>query len=438
MKRGGCGHSLISVAVGLVALGSVSVAGAVAFTQGNLIVSGTATTVKEITPSGTLVQTLPSAGSGFTTGMCFDASGNLLVTMFTDGALAKYSNTGALVDPTFMSAPGQPEACVRDAAGNFYVTSVSGVAAIRKFSPTGTLLQSYIPGKRSDWLDLAADQCTMYWDDEGQTSVIHRHNVCTDTDLGPLGGNGQYTALRVLPGSGDIIVANGAASSVERFSPGGTLLGSWLPAGGSGTVFSLNLDPDGVTFWTGTTDGDVFRFALSGFGSQITMIDSGNAEMYGVAVVGEITVAIGGLSINNVSKNEGSGGGTTPFVFTVTLSQASQSTVTVNYATANGTALEGSDYAATSGTLTFNPGDMSKTITVQVTADNDVESNETFFVNLSNPVNATISQGQGTGTIVNDDSAVVVVNVPTVNEWMLAVIGLLLAASATLALRRRR
>ena len=80
--------------------------------------------------------------------------------------------------------------------------------------------------------------------------------------------------------------------------------------------------------------------------------------------------------------------------------------MTVNYATANGTALAGSDYTAASGTLTFAPGQTSKTVTVNVTGDTVVEPNETFVVNLSAPTGATLFDGQGLGTILNDDGPV--------------------------------
>ncbi len=80
--------------------------------------------------------------------------------------------------------------------------------------------------------------------------------------------------------------------------------------------------------------------------------------------------------------------------------------MTVQFATANGTATTGdNDYQSTSGTLTFTPGQTSKTVTVKVVGDTKVESNETFFVNLSNAVNATIADNQGVGTINNDDQA---------------------------------
>jgi streptogramin lyase len=145
------------------------------------------------------------------------------------------------------------------------------------------------------------------------------------------------------------------------------------------------------------------------------------------------------LSINNVSANEGNSG-TTPFVFTVTLSAASGSTVTVNYATADGTATAGSDYAAASGVLTFAPGATTQTITVNVIGDTTPEPNETFFVNLSGATNATIAVSQGIGTIVNDDAAPPATNVviPTLSEWGLVLLALLLGALAMVTLRRRR
>jgi len=110
------------------------------------------------------------------------------------------------------------------------------------------------------------------------------------------------------------------------------------------------------------------------------------------------------LSINDLSIAEGDSD-TTPFTFTVSLSAASGQTITVNYATADSSAAAGSDYQAASGTLTFNPGDTSKPVTVVVNGDTAFEPNETFFVNLTSPTNASITDSQGQGTIINDDAA---------------------------------
>ncbi|ADI29102.1 retention module-containing protein [Methylotenera versatilis] len=134
------------------------------------------------------------------------------------------------------------------------------------------------------------------------------------------------------------------------------------------------------------------------------------AETYNLTV-GDVT-AVGTItdndsqptiSINDVSAYENVG----TRVFTVTLSNASYQTVTVNYATSNGTATTGnSDYTATSGTLTFAPGETTKTITVTVINDAVNEADETFNVNLSAATNATISDNLGVGTILNDDATV--------------------------------
>ncbi len=110
------------------------------------------------------------------------------------------------------------------------------------------------------------------------------------------------------------------------------------------------------------------------------------------------------LSVADASVTEGNSG-TSDLAFTVTLSAAATSPVTVAYATANGTATAGSDYAASAGTLTFAAGETSKVVHVQVTGDTVVEANESLTLSLSSPNGATIAHGTATGTIVNDDTA---------------------------------
>lgn len=112
------------------------------------------------------------------------------------------------------------------------------------------------------------------------------------------------------------------------------------------------------------------------------------------------------VSISDAQIQEGNTG-TQALWFTVTLSNAIQVPVTVSYATADGTATTANgDYVATSGTVSFSPGDpLSKTFAVTINGDTSLESNETFAVNLSNATGATISRAGATGTIINDDSA---------------------------------
>lgn len=108
------------------------------------------------------------------------------------------------------------------------------------------------------------------------------------------------------------------------------------------------------------------------------------------------------LLIADSSVLEGTGGAVTA-VFTVTLSPDSSQTVTVDYATSDGTAVAPADYASTGGTLTFNPGVVTQTISVPIVTDSDDEPNETFLVTLSNPANAAILDGAAAGTIIDDD-----------------------------------
>ena len=107
------------------------------------------------------------------------------------------------------------------------------------------------------------------------------------------------------------------------------------------------------------------------------------------------------VSIGNVSFPEGTGGSTS-FVFTVTRSGNIDSSSSVNYATSHGDTT-GGDYSSKSGTVTFAAGDAEKTITISVRADKKTENNETFNVHLSSPIDCTISDDLGVGTIINDD-----------------------------------
>jgi len=93
--------------------------------------------------------------------------------------------------------------------------------------------------------------------------------------------------------------------------------------------------------------------------------------------------------------------------FTVELNRVTTAPVTVQYATTDGSAtVADGDYQAASGTLTFNPGEVRKTLTVVVTSDTKAEPDETFTVSLTNSTNASIARAQAIGTIVNDDAGV--------------------------------
>jgi len=143
------------------------------------------------------------------------------------------------------------------------------------------------------------------------------------------------------------------------------------------------------------------------FPVDIQVANDGSLYYLARGISSVFRVQFGGptLTINDLTITEGAGG-TSVANFTLSLSAASANTVTVNYATADNTAVAGSDYAATSGTVTFTPGQQSRTVSVSINGDTTFEPNETFFVNLTSPTNATISDSQGVGTIVDDDAPV--------------------------------
>ncbi|MDQ1488805.1 MAG: large repetitive protein, partial [Actinomycetota bacterium] len=114
------------------------------------------------------------------------------------------------------------------------------------------------------------------------------------------------------------------------------------------------------------------------------------------------------LSVAPVAVAEGDSG-TRPANFKVSLSAASLQTVTVDYGTSDGTASAPSDYTTTSGTLTFNLGETTKTVPVPVVGDTRDEPDQDFKFGLSNPVNATIGRGLASGVILDDDQPVVAV-----------------------------
>ncbi|NER20064.1 MAG: DUF4347 domain-containing protein [Symploca sp. SIO1C2] len=107
------------------------------------------------------------------------------------------------------------------------------------------------------------------------------------------------------------------------------------------------------------------------------------------------------LSIDDVTVNEGAGTAT----FTVTLDAASAQDITVDFATADDTAINPDDYAGTNGTLTIAAGETSGTFTVDIADDALDEVDETFTVDLTNATNATIADAQGIGTITDNDLA---------------------------------
>ena len=204
----------------------------------------------------------------------------------------------------------------------------------------------------------------------------------------------------------DIATANGSATAGVDYVAS-SLTSQTIPAGSSTYTFTV------------LVNGETLNEPSETFFVNVTNVT--NAVVVDGQGVGTIVNddPLPSLSINDATVIEGNAG-TVNAVFTVTLSAASGQSVQVNYATADGTATQPADYTNTSGTLTFTAGQTTRTITVPVIGETVPEANETFFVNLSGAVNATIADNQGLGTISNDDVPVTV-NPATVPNGTVAV-----------------
>jgi Tol biopolymer transport system component len=176
------------------------------------------------------------------------------------------------------------------------------------------------------------------------------------------------------------------------------------PTGGSKANLQNNLStsgsqpawsPDGsMISYVGATDTNRDIYTMNAKGTNQATVEAGGNPANDLNPDWQpLTLRIGDAKVreNNTSAR-----------FTVTLSGASQQTVAVDYATADGSARAPADYTTKTGTLTFAPDETSKTVSVAVRGDRKNERNETFFVNLSG-ANTTISDASGKATIVDND-----------------------------------
>ncbi len=229
-------------------------------------------------------------------------------------------------------------------------------------------------------------------DDDDPTPAISISDAAvTEGNAGSI--NAIFTVSLSAPSGQTVRVNYGTANGTAQ------ALGDYAPVSGGGIL----------TFVPGTTsqllsvvvNGDLLDEADETFFVILTTPTSATiADAQGIGTIIDDDDPPE-LTIDDVSVTEGAG--TANAAFTVRLTAASSQSVTLNFATEDGTALAGVDYVTTSGTLTFTPGQTSKTLAVAVSADLLDEVNETFFVNLTTPTNATLADGQGRGTIIDDD-----------------------------------
>lgn len=267
-------------------------ASAIPYKLGDVFVAVANGKVQHRDAAGNLLETLDTLQGHFTTGMAFDSSGNLYVTNFDAGNVRKFDNQGTLLGTFGGGYSGAPESIVFDMNGNAYVGAVAGDNRIRKFDPLGNPLAQFTATTEevgTDWIELAADQCTIFYTSEG--FHVKRFDVCTNTqlsDFNSLSLSSNAFALRILP-DGGVLVAD--RSQIVRLDAAGNSIQSYNAAG-ENCWFALNLDPDGKSFWSADfCSSNVYRFDIA-TGQQLLKFNTGTSgfTVFGLVIFGEIAV----------------------------------------------------------------------------------------------------------------------------------------------------
>ncbi len=266
--------------------------------------------------------------------------------------------------------------------------------------PPGVTTQTVSVAVHGDTLFESNETFVVTLSNAAHATIIDAAGVATivNDDIPPVP---TITALTPSASPGGIIqfaVANGPANPTDwaglyLATAGDTNYLDWLFLNGTRVAPATGVSAATLQFTAPTTPGtyNLRYFAGSAYSK--------------IATSANITVAPQPtLSVNDVTVTEGHAGSTIA-TFTVSLSPVNNAqTVSVSYATANGSASANSDYVPATGTLTFPPSSGSQTVAVSVTGDTTTESNETFTLNLSNAANAVLGDASGTATITDDDA----------------------------------
>ncbi|HEV2116387.1 MAG TPA: PKD domain-containing protein [Terriglobales bacterium] len=233
--------------------------------------------------SGSHQTTLNSNQGGSMTGMNFDAVNNLYSTNFTADTVSRFNGSNTLMGTFGSGYNCKPESIVFDQSGNAYVGETGCSHAILKFDAYGNLEAAYSVATEqegSDWIDLAADQCTIFYTSQG--SSVLRYNACSKQQM-PAFATGLSTGLgvKILP-DGSVLVAD--KQDVVRFDSGGRKIMTYN-ASGENCFVSVTLDSDNASFWAADyCSSDVVEFNINS-GNEVAKFNSGTAAntVYGIS-----------------------------------------------------------------------------------------------------------------------------------------------------------
>ncbi len=326
--------------------------------------------------------------------LSFDADPNSGAQIWVNGSLAQYGGT-SLAAPIFTASwarilAGHPS--LGFAAPNLYraltAANYHDVTSGNNGGETAGVGWDFATGFGS--FNLASVDATI----AGLPTLSIPDVTITEGDSGTKMANFTVTmsAPSTVPVSFQFATAGGTATAGTDYVAR-AMTGRTIQPGLTTTTVGVTINGD----TTAEPDETFFLNLSSPVGATL-------ADSQGVATIqNDDGLSLPSLSVSDVTITEGQSG-TKSATFVVTLSAPSASPVTFKYATADGTATAGSDYVARALIgRTIQPGLTTTTIGVTVDGDTTAEPDETFFLNLSNPIGASIADGQGTGTIQNDD-----------------------------------
>ena len=325
------------------------------------------------------------------------------------------ATTGAFVDHFI---PAGRINGVRDKVfreGFWYIGS-EGTDEVLRFDANGNFVDAFVPAGSGGidgphgltfGPDVNGDGVPELYVTGRNSFNVVRYDGVTGQPLGSMNTSGAGAlsypeGIAISPG-GVVCVASSGSNLVKRYNAvTGAYLGTVSNSGLVGPK-DVKFGPDGLMYVLSSGNGRIMRFTASGayVDDYVPAGSGGMNDLYRMAFGPDGDVYVTALGTNNQifrfgTENEA--------VITVSLSTPSTLPVTVNYATADGTANAGSDYTVAAATLTFAPGVTSATIRVPILNDAVAEPTETFTVNLSNATGGVITAGQGVATIADDDA----------------------------------
>jgi hypothetical protein len=324
-------------------------------------------------------------------------------------AVLRYDGvTGAYIDTFVGTGSGglnQPGDLAFGPDGDLYVSSEAGNQVLR-YNASGAFLDVVATGLSQPIGITFGSDASLYIANFGTSQVLRDNNSVLSVFVNA-GSGGLNGANDVKFGpNGNLYVGSSNTGQVLRYNgTTGAFIDTFTSAvSGQGSMLWLGFGTDGYFYTTARTTPSTGNTSLNRFnattGTYVDTLSIGRDSWNFMVGPNNIIYYSGNGGANYIERY----GHSSLAAFSVGLDAASTSPVTVNYATADGTVVAGTNYTAASGTVTIPAGMTSQTILVQTLDDGVVGANKTFTVNLSNPVGGTISRGQGTDTTVEGDS----------------------------------